>query len=80
MMLPIHRQLGVAIKRLRMNAGWSQVALAERSGLHRTTLSEIERGVSNLSVDLAQQIARALGMTLSALCAEAELSRRGPRR
>lgn len=76
-MRPIHRQIGGAIKRLRTEAGLSQSALAERAGLHRTTMSEIERGVSNLSVDLAHRVAQALGMSLSALCAEAELRRKG---
>jgi len=78
-MLPIHRQIGRAIKRLRTDAGLSQSELAERAGMHRTTMSEIERGVSNLSVDLAHRVAHALGMSLSELCAEAELRRRRAR-
>jgi transcriptional regulator with XRE-family HTH domain len=35
-------------------------------------MSEIERGVSNVSVDLAERIAKALGVSLSELFAEAE--------
>jgi transcriptional regulator with XRE-family HTH domain len=50
----------------------SQEDLAHKAKIHRTTMSEIERGISNISVDIAERIARALGVTLSRLFEEAE--------
>ena len=45
----------------------SQEALAHAAGLHRTYLSDIERGVRNPTITVVEQIARALGVTASAL-------------
>lgn len=39
-------------------------------------MSEIERGVSNVSLDIAERIAKGLGIPLSDLVAEAEGERR----
>lgn len=65
-------RLGKAIRRLRAKPGLSQEDLAHKAKVHRTTMSEIERGVSNVSVDMAERIAKALGVSLSELFAEAE--------
>lgn len=71
-MTPLRVRLGRAIGRLRKNAGISQEGLAGKAKLHRTTMSEIERGVSNVSVDIAERVAKALGVSLSKLFQEAE--------
>lgn len=71
-MTALRVRLGKAIRRLRADAGYSQETLADRAKLHRTTMSEIERGISNISVDIAERIAKALGVTLSRLFEEAE--------
>jgi transcriptional regulator with XRE-family HTH domain len=71
-MRSLRQRLGNAIKHLRVEAGYSQEALADRAKLHRTTMSEIERGVSNVSVDITERVAKALGVKLSQLFAEAE--------
>ena len=65
-------RLGKAIRRLREREGYSQEDLAHRAKIHRTTMSEIERGVSNVSVDMAERIAKGLGVTLPELFSEAE--------
>jgi transcriptional regulator with XRE-family HTH domain len=36
--------LGVAVRQFRLQAGLSQATLAELSGVHRSYLSELERG------------------------------------
>lgn len=69
-------RLGRAIRRLRSEAGYSQERFADRTRIHRTTMSEIERGVSNVSLDIAERIAKGLGIPLSELVAEAETERR----
>jgi transcriptional regulator with XRE-family HTH domain len=71
-MQPLRKRLGAAIRRLRIANGISQEALARKAKLHRTTMSEIERGVSNVSIDVGERIAKALGVRLSELFAEAE--------
>ena len=38
------RNIGRRIRQLRLNKNMSQKALSERTGLHRVTLSNIERG------------------------------------
>lgn len=65
-------RLGKAIRRLRAKQGFSQEDLAHKAKIHRTTMSEIERGVSNVSVDMAERIAKSLGVGLSELFSEAE--------
>ena len=52
--------------------GISQEQLANRSGLHRTYISDIERGVRNVSLVNLQNIADALGVSLSEIFAEIE--------
>lgn len=48
------------IKRLRKERGLSQEGLAFESGLHRTYISGIERGIRNVSLDNIGVIAEAL--------------------
>lgn len=58
------RQIFAAnIKRLRKERGMSQEDLAFESGLHRTYISGIERGIRNVSLDNIGIIAMALGVT-----------------
>jgi XRE family transcriptional regulator, regulator of sulfur utilization len=45
---------------LRKRAGLSQEKLAERANLHPTYLSDIERGVENVSLDVLMRLAGAL--------------------
>ncbi|MEX3956006.1 helix-turn-helix domain-containing protein [Trinickia sp. EG282A] len=50
------------LKLLRGKQGMSQEALADRAGLHRTQLSQIERGRTNLMLDTLVSLAAALGV------------------
>lgn len=75
-MTALRLRLGAAIRRVRIDSGISQEALARRAKLHRTTMSEIERGMSNVSLDVIERIAKGLGIALSDLVAEAEAQRR----
>jgi transcriptional regulator with XRE-family HTH domain len=66
-MTDIKQQLGKRIKELRQKAGLSQEELAGKAGLHRTYMSDIERGERNVSVENIEKIARALGVKSSDL-------------
>lgn len=59
---PLRITLGQNIKRARNERNFSQEKLAELSGLHRTYISAIERGIRNVSIDNIQKISSALGV------------------
>lgn len=52
--------LGANVRRLREARNWSQDQLSEVSGLHRTYLSGIERGVRNPTISIVGRLAKAL--------------------
>lgn len=59
--------LGRNVRRHREQLGWSQEELAERSGLHRTYVSGVERGVRNPTLTVLLSLAGALSLELEAL-------------
>jgi CheY-like chemotaxis protein len=66
------RQLfGTAIKNKRSELGISQEELADRAGLHRTYVSDVERGARNLSLESIEKLAGALELSVSGLFAQA---------
>ena len=67
---------GAVVQKHRKAKGLSQEALAERAEIHHTHVGLIERGERNASLNVAYRVARALGLSLSALIAEAERHRR----
>ncbi|MBM4018020.1 MAG: helix-turn-helix transcriptional regulator [Planctomycetes bacterium] len=58
---------GKAVRKRRLALGLSQERLADLSDLHRTYLSDIERGARNPSLASIVRIARALRTTPSSL-------------
>jgi CheY-like chemotaxis protein/DNA-binding XRE family transcriptional regulator len=58
---------GVAVKIWRSRLGISQEELAGRAGLHRTYVSDIERGARNVSLESIAKLARALEVSVAAL-------------
>jgi transcriptional regulator with XRE-family HTH domain len=59
--------LGNAIKAHRTSLGISQEELAHRAGLHRTYVSDLERGARNPSIESIQKLARALHVSVARL-------------
>lgn len=58
---------GQRVKALRLQAGLSQEAFADKCGLDRTYISGIERGVRNPTLEVIGVIADGLGIELDEL-------------
>ncbi|WP_293144785.1 MULTISPECIES: helix-turn-helix domain-containing protein [unclassified Microcoleus] len=56
--------LGLEIQRRRIEKRWSQEYLAEVTGLHRTYISQLERGLKSPSVRVLSHITNALDITM----------------
>lgn len=67
----LKHSLGAAIKSKRAELRLSQEDLAERAGLHRTYISDVERGARNLSLGSIEKLARALELSVSTLFGKA---------
>jgi transcriptional regulator with XRE-family HTH domain len=66
----VRQRLGRNLKRLRQSKGWSQEKFAFEADVHRTYVSDLERGVRNPSITLIEKLAKALGVSASELLAE----------
>lgn len=53
-------QFGRVIGTLRRDAGFSQEALADRAGVHRTYVSQLERGLKSPTLAVLIKLAEAL--------------------
>lgn len=53
-------RLGRNVRRLREAKGWSQEEYADRAGIHRTYVSDIERGRRNPTIRLVEKLAQPL--------------------
>ncbi len=61
------KALARRLRVLRSMRGWTQEALADISGLHRTYVSLIERGECNIGLDNIERLAEAFGVGLAEL-------------
>jgi len=55
------------VRFLRLEQKLSQEELAERAGFHRTYVSQLERAVTNISVDNLERLAHSIGVDVSEL-------------
>lgn len=58
---------GRTIRKQRSGLGMSQEELADRAGLHRTYISDVERGTRNLSLENIAKLAEALQISVASL-------------
>ncbi len=63
----IRKRLGQNVRRLRVEKGLSQEAFAHEAGIHRTYVSDIERGARNPTILIVEKLAERLGATASEL-------------
>ena len=64
---PLLSTLGQLIKKRRVAQGMSQLKLGDRCGLHRSYISDIERGNRNLTLGAITLVADGLGLQLREL-------------
>jgi transcriptional regulator with XRE-family HTH domain len=60
-------RLGDRIRKLRKKRGWTQVEMAERVGIDRSFLADVERGKRNVSILNLELMAKGLKVSLSQL-------------
>ncbi|MDM8214532.1 helix-turn-helix transcriptional regulator, partial [Enterococcus hirae] len=64
LLINVIKRVSENIKSLRKEKKYSQEELAELSGLHRTYISQIERGVKNPTIKNLEKIACALDIDI----------------
>ena len=65
--MDVKKSFGNSVKVWRKQLGFSQEELAERADLHRTYISDVERGARNLSLESMSKLANALEISVAAL-------------
>jgi transcriptional regulator with XRE-family HTH domain len=60
----IQKKLGANVRALRKNKGWSQDVFADKTGLHRAHVGEIERGESNVTLQTLKILSDALDVRI----------------
>lgn len=65
--MEIQARLGQNVRRLREAKGWSQEDYADRAGIHRTYVSDIERGKRNPTVAVVEKLAKPLEVSAGTL-------------
>lgn len=66
-MVEVTERLARNLRRLRQEKGWSQEEFAFHAEVHRTYVSDLERGARNPTITVVDKIARALDVKLGEL-------------
>ena len=74
----IEKRFANAVRKRRKELNLSQEAFATAAGIHRTYASSIERAKVQVSINIAEQIASALELSLSELFARIESENKKP--
>ena len=70
--LDVRERFGYAVKVRRDELGLTQEDLAHKAAIHRTYLSDIERGTRNVSLVNIELLAKALAMSMAELFSAVE--------
>ena len=65
--MDVVRRVAANIRRIRQAQGLSQEELADRAGLHRTYVSQVERAIKNATIVSLAKIAGALQVEMAEL-------------
>jgi transcriptional regulator with XRE-family HTH domain len=60
---PIYRMIGAKIEQLRLELGWTQKDLADKIGLTRASIANMETGRQRMMLHTIVQICEAFGTT-----------------
>lgn len=60
-------RFGQRLRKLREQQGWTQVVMAEKVGIDRSYISDMERGKKNVCMPTLEILAQAFGITISQL-------------
>lgn len=71
----LRRRLAQHVRRLRSEKKISQELLSAECGFHRTYVSQVERAVTNITIDNIQRLALGLGVDPSELVSPENSSR-----
>jgi len=63
----VTQRLARNLRRLRQQQGWSQEEFAFRADIHRTYVSDLERGARNPTITVVNRLATALDVKLGEL-------------
>ena len=61
------KRLGRRVRQLRTDRALSQERLAEQSGISAKYMSDLERGLANVSIQILERVAANLGTTINDL-------------
>ncbi len=67
--MEIRARLARNLRLLRETKGWSQEEFADRAGIHRTYVSDLERGKRNPTISVVERLAKPFGITASEIIA-----------
>ena len=65
--MDVRERLAKNLRRLRQLRGWSQEGLAFEAGIHRTYISDLERGARNPTITVVDKLASTLGVRVGEL-------------
>jgi transcriptional regulator with XRE-family HTH domain len=67
MAMDIRVRFGGRVRQLRKQKGWTQVEIAERFGMDRSYLADLERGKRNVSLLNVELLAKGFGLSIARL-------------
>ena len=59
----VYRQIGLRVEQIRTSLGWTQTELANKIGLNRTSVTNIEIGRQRIQLHTVEHIAKAFGVS-----------------
>lgn len=65
--MDVRERLAFNLRRLRQQKGWSQEQFAFHAEIHRTYVSDLERGARNPTISVVEKLAAALDVKLGNL-------------
>lgn len=65
--MDVRHRLARNLRRLRHERGWSQEDYADRAGIHRTYVSDLERAARNPTITVVEKLAVPFGVTAGQL-------------